>query len=167
MIINLHNIYFRVYPPHNMAEMLRSIEERKHTVVPLIPQPETVENTVEIESPKNLPSGSIEEIIVKWSLRSDKPFVHESLTLLDVAEQTQLSPRLLSEFLNKYYKINFCTWINTLRVDEVKRLLSEQPKLSLTEISTMVGFSDPTSLSKIFKKISQESPSAYKKRISA
>jgi transcriptional regulator GlxA family with amidase domain len=71
----------------------------------------------------------------------------------------------LSEFLNKYYKVNFCTWINTLRVEEVKRLLVERPNLSLADISVMVGFSDPASLSKIFKKISNESPSSYKKRL--
>ena len=92
--------------------------------------------------------------------------MQESITLLDVAEETKLSPRLLSEFLNKYYKVNFCTWINTLRVEEVKRLLVEQPSLSIADISVMVGFSDPASLSKIFKKISNESPSAYKKRLS-
>ncbi len=59
--------------------------------------------------------GGIEDIITKWAQREDKPFVQESLTLLYVAEETKLSPRLLSEFLNKYYKVNFCTWINTLR----------------------------------------------------
>ena len=174
MIINLHNIYFSVYPPHNLAQMLLSIEERKNGVVAEskpVEETEMAENAevVEVKEeviPKNfVPGGKIEDIIVNWSLRPDKPFVRESLTLLDVAEQTQLSPRLLSEFLNRYYKVNFSTWINTLRVDEVKRLLVEQPKLSLSEISTMVGFSDPASLSKIFKRISNESPSAYKKSI--
>ena len=174
MIINLHNIYFSVYPPHNLAQMLLSIEERKNGVVAEQKPIEAAEiaetlEVVEIKEeviPKNfVAGGKIEDIIVNWSMRSDKPYVRESLTLLDVAEQTQLSPRLLSEFLNKYYKVNFCTWINTLRVDEVKRLLVEQPKLSLSEISTMVGFADPASLSKIFKKISQESPSAYKRRL--
>ena len=163
IIINLHNIYFRVYPPHNMAEMLQSLEDRKNGVA----APVATVAESKVESGRNLSSGSIESIIVEWSLRKDKPFVRESLTLLDVAEETKLSPRLLSEFLNKYYKVNFCTWINTLRIDEVKRLLVEQPKLSLAEISVMVGFSDPASLSKIFKKISNESPSAYKKRIAA
>ena len=160
MIINLHNIYFRVYPPHNMAEMLQSLEDRNSGVGEVVAAVESK------EEPRNSSRG-IEDIIVAWSLRKDKPFVRESITLLDVANETKLSPRLLSEFLNKYYKVNFCTWINTLRIDEVKRILVEQPKLSLAEISVMVGFSDPTSLSKIFKKISNESPSAYKKRLAS
>ena len=170
MIINLHNIYFSVYPPHNLAQMLLSIEERKSGVV--AKQRVVAVEEMEPESGQKeeivttfASNGKIEDLIVEWSLRKDKPFVRESLTLLDVAEQTQISPRLLSEFLNKHYKVNFCTWINTLRVDEVKRLLVEQPKLSLAEISTMVGFADPASLSRIFKKISQESPSVYKRRV--
>lgn len=165
MIINLHNTYFKIYPPHNLAMMLQSLEERKNGTTEEVKEEPKVESS--IESARKIIRGSIEDIIVEWSQRDDKPFVQESLTLLDVAEETKLSPRLLSEFLNKYYKVNFCTWINTLRIEEVKRLLLEQPNLSLTEISMMVGFSDPASLSKIFKKISNESPSAYKKRLSA
>ena len=164
MIINLHNTYFKIYPPHNLASMLQSLEDRKNGVVEE-PKEEPKEESV-IESARTIMRGGIEDIIVEWSKREDKPFVQESITLLDVAEDTKLSPRLLSEFLNKYYKVNFCTWINTLRVEEVKRLLVEQPSLSIADISVMVGFSDPASLSKIFKKISNESPSAYKKRLS-
>ena len=164
MIINLHNTYFKIYPPHNLAKMLQSLEDRKNGVV-AEPKPKSMEESV-IESARTIMRGGIEDIITEWSQREDKPFVQESITLLDVAEETKLSPRLLSEFLNKYYKVNFCTWINTLRVEEVKRLLIEQPSLSIADISVMVGFSDPASLSKIFKKISNESPSAYKKRLS-
>ena len=165
MIINLHNTYFKIYPPHNLAKMLQSLEDRKNGVV-AEPKPKSIEESV-IESARTIMRGGIEDIITEWSQREDKPFVQESITLLDVAEETKLSPRLLSEFLNKYYKVNFCTWINTLRVEEVKRLLIEQPSLSIADISVMVGFSDPASLSKIFKKISNESPSAYKRRLSA
>ena len=165
MIINLHNTYFKIYPPHNLAVMLQSLENRENGVVAEVKEEPKVESR--IESARNIMRGSIEDIIVEWSNREDKPYIKESLTLLDVAEETKLSPRLLSEFLNKYYKVNFCTWINRLRIEEVKRLLLERPNLSLAEISMMVGFSDPASLSKIFKKISNESPSAYKKRQSA
>lgn len=165
MMINLHNTYFKVYPPHNLAEMLKSLEERQSGVVaePEIPQPAVSQ----VEAARTILRGSIEDIITEWSQREDKPYVKESITLLDVAEDTKLSPRLLSEFLNKYYNVNFCTWINTLRIEEVKRLLVEQQNLSLAEISYMVGFSDPASLSKIFKKLSNESPSSYKKRLLA
>lgn len=165
MIINLHNTYFKIYPPHNLAEMLQSLEDRKNGVTTEVKEESKVETTV--ESARTIMRGGIEDIITEWAQREDKPFVQESLTLLDVAEDTKLSPRLLSEFLNKYYKVNFCTWINTLRIEEVKRLLVERPNLSLAEISMMVGFSDPASLSKIFKKIVNESPSAYKKRLIA
>ena len=162
MIINLHNVYFRVYPPHNLAEMLKSLEERKSGA---LAESKTEVAQAKEEAQPALVRG-IEESIVEWSKREDKPFVRESLTLLDVAEETKLSPRLLSEFLNKHYKVNFCTWINRLRIEEVKRLFVEQPNLSIAEISVMVGFSDPASLSKIFRKISNESPSSYKKRLS-
>lgn len=165
MIINLHNTYFKVYPPHNLAIMLQSLEERKNGVIAEVKEEPQIESS--IESARTIMRGGIEDIITEWAQREDKPFVQESLTLLDVAEDTKLSPRLLSEFLNKYYKVNFCTWINTLRIEEVKRLLVERPNLSLAEISMMVGFSDPASLSKIFKKIVNESPSAYKKRLIA
>ena len=165
MIINLHNTYFKVYPPHNLAMMLQSLEERRNGAV--VEKSEPVVAEVKVDTTSSTARSGIEDIIVAWSKREDKPFVQESLTLLDVAEDTKLSPRLLSEFLNKYYKVNFCTWINTLRIEEVKRLLVERPSLSLAEISMMVGFSDPASLSKIFKKISNESPSAYKKRLLA
>ena len=164
MIINCHNTYFKVYPPHNLAEMLKSLEERQRGVVAEEEKPQIAESRV--DTARTIVRGSIEDIITEWSQREDKPYAKESITLLNVAEDTKLSPRLLSEFLNKYYNVNFCTWINTLRIEEVKRLLVESPNLSLAEISDMVGFSDPASLSKIFKKIVEESPSTYKKRMS-
>ena len=164
MIINLHNTYFKIYPPHNLAEMLKSLEERKNGITA-----ECESTAVEKDNIENEPTlvrSSIEDIVVGWSQREDKPYAKESLTLLDVAKATKLSPRLLSEFLNKYYKVNFCTWINTLRINEVKRLLVEQPNLTIAEISLMVGFSDPAALSKTFKKIVNESPSTYRKHLS-
>ena len=96
MIINLHNTYFKVYPPHNLAVMLQSLEERKNSASVEKSATEAVE--VKAESVPSVVRGSIEDIIVSWSMREDKPFVQESLTLLDVAEDTKLSPRLLSEY---------------------------------------------------------------------
>ena len=108
--------------------------------------------------------STIDRIVTEWTGRPDKPYLKESITIMQVADQMGLSTRLLSNYINKVKGRNFNAWINFLKVEETKRVLLEDRSRPLGEIAYEMGFSDSASLSKIFKSIEGIPPSVYRQR---
>lgn len=108
--------------------------------------------------------STIDRIVTEWTGRPDKPYLKESITIMQVADQMGLSTRLLSNYINNVKGRNFNAWINFLKVEETKRVLLEDRSRPLGEIAYEMGFSDSASLSKIFKSIEGIPPSVYRQR---
>lgn len=113
------------------------------------------------QQPKSDPN-SIDNIVTEWTQREDKPYLKESITIMQVAEQMRLNTRLLSNYLNSVKGRNFNAWINYLKVEETKRMLLADRSMQLSEIAYKMGFSDLASMSKIFKSIEGMPPSVYR-----
>lgn len=139
------------------------------------PQPETATANAEAaitddktNKPKavqasHLPmASSIDNIVTEWTQRADKPYLKESITIMQVAEQMGLNTRLLSNYLNSVKGRNFNAWINYLKVEETKCMLLADRTMQLSEIAYKMGFSDLASMSKIFKSIEGMPPSVYR-----
>lgn len=110
----------------------------------------------------NAKSSSFESIVTAWKENENKYFMRDGLTLGDTADQMGLNPRHLSDFLNSVYGMNFNLWINSLRVEEIRKMLDAGNKSSLSELAHLSGFTDASALSKAFKKIVGVSPTQYK-----
>ena len=108
--------------------------------------------------------STIDRIVTEWTGRPDKPYLKDSITIMQVADQMGLSTRLLSNYINNVKGRNFNAWINFLKVEETKRVLLEDRSRPLGEIAYEMGFSDSASLSKIFKSIEGIPPSVYRQR---
>lgn len=104
--------------------------------------------------------------VEKWVNNPEKPYLKAGITLKDAALGIGLSRRRLSDFVKKEYGCNFNMWINTLRIKEVERILSEEDnRLSLSYIADCTGFSDLPGMSNTFKKIVGISPSQYRNKL--
>ena len=137
----------------------------------MIPEPSPIEETAsDVQEPAETASDTetpdrrrIDEIVKQWSGSPDKLYLTEGITLSSAADSMEVSPRLLSDFLNNIYEMNFNTWIKSLRVEEVKRLLRQtEPKMTLLDIAALTGFPDASSMSKAFKLFTGMTPSAYR-----
>lgn len=104
----------------------------------------------------------INTIILEWATRADRPWLREGITINQVADDMKLHPRLLSRYINNVMKINFNQWINNMKVAEAKRIISESPDTSMADVAIKAGFTDATSMSKIFKQITGMPPSVYR-----
>lgn len=113
------------------------------------------------QQPKSDPN-SIDNIVTAWTQRADKPYLKESITIMQVAEQMRLNTRLLSNYLNSVKGRNFNAWINYLKVEETKLLLLADRSVSLSDIAYKMEFTDLASMSKIFKSIEGMPPSVYR-----
>lgn len=137
----------------------------------MIPEPSPIEETAsDVQEPAETASDTetpdrrrLDEIVKQWSESPDKLYLTEGITLSSAADSMGVSPRLLSDFLNNIYEMNFNTWIKSLRVEEVKRLLRQtEPKMTLLDIAALTGFPDASSMSKAFKLFTGMIPSAYR-----
>jgi YesN/AraC family two-component response regulator len=75
----------------------------------------------------------------------------EKLTLFEVADACYVSQWHLSKLLNRYAGKSFNDILNTLRIEQAKRLLAD-PSLKIGDIGEMVGYADPAHFAKLFKK---------------
>ncbi|NRD76968.1 response regulator transcription factor [Bacillus sp. BRMEA1] len=87
----------------------------------------------------------------------------EPLTLTEVAKQFHFNPSYLSSYFSTHMREGFVEYLNKIRIEQATKLLKEG-KVSISEISGMVGYSDHSYFCKVFKKVKGLSPSQYKRK---
>lgn len=88
----------------------------------------------------------------------------EKISLEDAADAVNLSPSYFSNLFKQEFGINFTDYINRQRMEAAKAMIEEN-KLSIKEISYMLGYKDPNYFSRVFKKYFAESPKSFQKSI--
>ncbi|WP_409967583.1 helix-turn-helix domain-containing protein [Bengtsoniella intestinalis] len=87
----------------------------------------------------------------------------EKITLESVAATVYLSPTYFSKMFKEELHTPFTTYINQVRVEQSKSLL-RKGDAKLSEVALAVGFEDQSYFTKVFKKITGQSPLQYRKR---
>ena len=157
-LINLQRLFSIVSPAFTyQPELMETMSPRGAGIVS---EPESAKAAGDMKTSAR--SASIDEIVRTWMSSSKKMYLQEGLTLGDTANQMGISQRLLSDFLNNIYDMNFNSWINGLRIEEIQKQLASGTKSSMAELAQMAGFADASAMSKAFKKITGETPSHYR-----
>jgi len=96
---------------------------------------------------------------------SKKPFLDCELSLVKLADLANTSPHLLSYIINTGFDENFYQFVNRHRVEESKKLLlnPDMNHLNLVGIGYEVGFNSKTVFNTTFKKMTNQTPTAFKK----
>lgn len=104
----------------------------------------------------------LQEVMVSSAL-----YTRSGLTLEELAAELKLPPRYVSYLVNNYHKTNFHSYINSFRVKEVLRKLSdpEEQHKTLLALAYEAGFNSKSSFNQVFKDHVGETPSAYLKRM--
>ncbi|MDR0896433.1 MAG: PocR ligand-binding domain-containing protein [Oscillospiraceae bacterium] len=85
----------------------------------------------------------------------------EPLTLETVAAEAGLSPAYFSTLFKQVSGVSFRAYLNQVRVEESKRLLSATD-YPLVDIAMAMGFTDQSYYSKVFKKYTGLTPKQYR-----
>ena len=104
---------------------------------------------------------------VQQVVKTDHAFLNSDLTLDDLAERTGISSKKLSQFINEHYRQNFFDFVNSFRIEEAKRILTESkdPKLTVLEVMYQSGFNSKSSFNSLFKKKTGQTPSEFRNRL--
>ena len=116
------------------------------------------------EEKKKKPSGIDEKIgnqVNQWV--NQKKFCTPELNIKDVAADIGTNHSYLSQYLNNHLGMTFQVWLNTLRIEESKILLTAGEKKSIEQIGKMVGFSQLYNFSRWFRIVTGTTPFQYRK----
>jgi AraC-like DNA-binding protein len=98
-------------------------------------------------------------------MNSERPFLNPDISINQLAQELQISPKYLSQIINEKLNKNFFDLINSYRIEEAKKMLMEDTEERLTILTILydTGFNSKSSFNTAFKKHTQLTPSQYKK----
>ncbi|WP_210517128.1 helix-turn-helix domain-containing protein [Hymenobacter terricola] len=97
-------------------------------------------------------------------MRTEKLYRLSDLRLNTLAARLNLGRHHLSQVLNEQLGMNFFEYINALRIEEAKELLSHtsRQQLNIIEVAYEVGFNNKVSFNKAFKNSTGLTPSEFR-----
>ncbi|MDL2314748.1 helix-turn-helix domain-containing protein [Bacteroidales bacterium OttesenSCG-928-C19] len=98
-------------------------------------------------------------------MQTEKLYRKPDLTLPEVADKLNTNRTYLSKTINAFEKKSFTTYINELRIKDAVILLSnpQNMKYSIDYIADEVGFTNRTTFSQVFKKVTGISPTEFRR----
>lgn len=91
--------------------------------------------------------------------------IDTSLSLKELSKDLALNPSYLSREFSKHFdNLSFGEYIQKQRIEKAIELMAT-PSYSLTDIAYLTGFSDQSHFTRIFRKSTGISPSAYRKKL--
>ncbi|AYA36757.1 AraC family transcriptional regulator [Hymenobacter oligotrophus] len=110
---------------------------------------------------------------LRWAERleqlmlTERPYLEPDLSLGDLATRLQTNTTTLSKVINAGFGQNFNDFVNSYRVGEAERLLTD-PKYqhyTLVGIALESGFNSKSTFNRVFKKLKGETPSEAATRL--
>jgi AraC-like DNA-binding protein len=100
-------------------------------------------------------------------LKTRHYFSDNLASLSELAKKIGESPHHVSQVINEKLNESFFELLASYRVEEAKRILSDNKNDNLTieEISEMVGYNSKTAFNNAFKKLTGKTPSEFRKSI--
>jgi AraC-like DNA-binding protein len=92
----------------------------------------------------------------------NKAFTDQELSLQKVANELNLSSKLLSALIHEKLNQNFNDFVNSYRINESKELLIKNPEKTIQEIMYETGFNSKSVFNNHFKKITGHTPKEYR-----
>jgi AraC-like DNA-binding protein len=99
---------------------------------------------------------------IQQLMEEEKFYLKPGITISDVSTALGTNDKYISLSVNKYARMNFNHYINTLRVQEAKKLLLEPNRNnSIQDIAMVCGFGNASSFIRVFKQITGLTPAYY------
>jgi AraC-like DNA-binding protein len=100
-------------------------------------------------------------------MHQEKLYLNPNLSLMEIAQKLDILPRYASQIINETFQYNFYDFVNKYRIEESKRLLSQQDQsLNIIGIALDVGFNSKSTFNTAFKKHTGITPKEFKKKSS-
>ena len=85
----------------------------------------------------------------------------EDISMQDAAAALRYSDAYFCKLFKQCFKVNFSAYLNEYRVNKARQLILD-PRLSLKDIGAAVGYSDANYFTRVFKRLTGQTPSEYR-----
>lgn len=146
----------------------QSLENTSNALLVKIEENTDEENTIEIKNGISPLDESIKnKIEISLNKQLDaKVYLDPNLILKTLADKCVTNRSYLSQFINERYNMNFNTFINTLRINEAKEILSNKNNdIPLKDLYLRLGFKTYSVFNEAFKKHVGVTPNFYQKTV--
>ena len=125
------------------------------------PQKEKIERVSETNIDQIITEGLVEELSL--IMKAEKLYLKKDLKLEDLAQRLGRSKNEISTTLNQGVGTNFYDFVNSYRIEHAKKLIQEgkHKTYSLTGIAMESGFNNYISFYRVFKRVTDKSPSSF------
>ena len=125
------------------------------------PQRITIPDAEEKQEVKTVSTEDIEN--VRKLMEVDEAYLNPELNLSELAQQAQMSRAQLSETINSGFQKNFNDFVNMYRVEAFKNKIKEDKhkQFSILGIAHECGFNSKATFNRVFKKLTNNSPTEY------
>jgi AraC-like DNA-binding protein len=105
------------------------------------------------------------EFSLREHMAKSKLFLNAEISLEDLSKETKIPKHHLTQLLNERFKQNFYSFINEYRIREaVKALENPAKEVNILSLAYDCGFNSKSSFNKYFKKLTDHTPSSYRKK---
>jgi len=95
-------------------------------------------------------------------------YLQPTLSIGELAKASGYPEYLISQVINRVYQVPFREYINQLRIEAARRILStSEDQRSILDIAYDCGFTSKSTFNSAFKRILNETPSVYRARLRA
>jgi AraC-like DNA-binding protein len=152
-----------------LTEILSRIDQ--HAVANFVESSCDLENAIELVKTKKcapiIHDDQLQEYLERLEeyVETEKPHLDSELTLGSLATLLDIPKHHLTETLNRKLHKNFYSYINELRLEDVKKLLLDPKNAteSILTLSYQAGFNSKTTFNSFFKKATLMTPSQFRK----
>ena len=146
--------------PYNEQELVFAVEDaiRQMAVQPL-PRP--------APAPTDLPLHREEDEDARMALIRAEMYAfveahyQEDISMQDAAAALRYSDAYFCKLFKQCFKVNFSAYLNEYRVNRARQLMLD-PRLNMKDIGAAVGYSDANYFTRVFKRLTGQTPSEYR-----
>ena len=146
--------------PYNEQELVFAVEDaiRQMAVQPL-PRP--------APAPTDLPLHREEDEDARMALIRAEMYAfveahyQEDISMQDAATALRYSDAYFCKLFKQCFKVNFSAYLNQFRVDRARQMIQDS-RLSLKEVSTACGYTDSNYFTRVFKRLTGQTPTEYR-----
>jgi AraC-like DNA-binding protein len=109
---------------------------------------------------------TFKQVLEKY-MKESRPYTNPEIRLETISNSTNINCRVLSQIINETYQCTFKSYINSYRINECIRELSDpyQSDKTVKEIMYETGFNSKSAFNTAFKRSTGLSPVEFRKNI--